>query len=69
MRSERFNGDIWEPACGDGAMSRELAAAGHTVISTDLVDRGYGEADEPPRVCRRLFGLSHAAIAGWSNVA
>lgn len=24
---------------------------------------------EPPRVCRRLFGLSHAAMAGWSSVA
>ena len=24
---------------------------------------------EPPRVFRRLFRLSHAAIAGWSNVA
>ena len=24
---------------------------------------------EPPRVFRRLFGLSHAAIAGWSSVA
>jgi hypothetical protein len=33
---------IWEPACGDGAISRILEAAGHEVISTDLVDRGYG---------------------------
>ncbi|UAK24203.1 hypothetical protein [Sphingomonas nostoxanthinifaciens] len=40
---ERFDGPIWEPACGDGAMSRVLEAAGHTVISTDLIDRGYGE--------------------------
>jgi hypothetical protein len=24
---------------------------------------------EPPRVFRRLFRLSHAAIAGWSSVA
>jgi hypothetical protein len=24
---------------------------------------------EPPRVFRRLFGLSHAAMAGWSSVA
>jgi len=24
---------------------------------------------EPPRVCRRPFGLSYAAIAGWSSVA
>jgi hypothetical protein len=26
-------------------------------------------ATEPRRVCRRLFRLSHAAIAGWSSVA
>jgi len=39
---ERFDGPIWEPACGEGHMSRELEAAGYEVISTDLVDRGYG---------------------------
>jgi hypothetical protein len=41
---EKFDGPIWEPACGAGDMSRELAAGGYEVISTDLVDRGYGEA-------------------------
>lgn len=40
---ERFDGAIWEPACGDGAMSRVLKAAGHVVVSSDLIDRGYGE--------------------------
>jgi hypothetical protein len=40
---ERFEGAIWEPACGDGAISRELLAAGYAVTSTDLIDRGYGE--------------------------
>jgi hypothetical protein len=39
---ERFEGVIWQPACGDGAISHELEAAGYEVISTDLVDRGYG---------------------------
>jgi hypothetical protein len=39
---ETFEGSIWEPACGDGAISKVLEAAGYTVISTDLVDRGYG---------------------------
>jgi hypothetical protein len=39
---ERFHGPIWEPACGDGSMSRVLEEAGHHVVSTDLVDRGYG---------------------------
>ncbi len=40
---EKFEGPIWEPACGDGAISKELIAAGYNVESTDLVDRGYGQ--------------------------
>ena len=32
--NERFVGDIWEPACGDGAMSAVLAQTGNTVISS-----------------------------------
>lgn len=43
LEVEKFYGPIWEPACGAGDMSRELIAAGYDVISTDLVDRGYGE--------------------------
>jgi hypothetical protein len=43
LAAECFDGTIWEPACGDGAMSRVLEAAGHEVISTDLIDRGFGE--------------------------
>lgn len=39
---ERFNGPIWEPACGDGAISKILISAGYHVVSTDLIDRGYG---------------------------
>lgn len=39
---ERFDGPIWEPACGDGAIAKVLAARGHRVIATDLIDRGYG---------------------------
>lgn len=34
--------DIWEPACGEGHLSEVLKQAGYNVISTDLVDRGYG---------------------------
>jgi len=41
---ERFDGPIWEPACGDGAISKVLIDAGYEVISSDLVDRGYGES-------------------------
>ena len=35
---------VWEPACGDGAISRVLQARGATVVNTDLVDRGFGES-------------------------
>lgn len=41
--NERFTDDIWECACGDGAMSRVLEMTGNPVRSTDLYDRGYGE--------------------------
>lgn len=37
---------VWEPCCGDGAMSKVLEAAGYDVLSTDLVDRGYGAGKE-----------------------
>lgn len=40
---ETFDGDIWEPACGEGHIARELMAAGYSVTSTDLVDYGFGE--------------------------
>jgi hypothetical protein len=36
---------IWEPCCGDGAISKLLINDGFEVFSTDLVDRGYGIAD------------------------
>lgn len=42
MESETFEGEIWECACGDGAMSRVLASKGNSVRSSDLYDRGFG---------------------------
>lgn len=33
---------VWEPACGEGHLSKRLIELGHGVISTDLFDRGYG---------------------------
>lgn len=34
---------IWEPACGKGQLSQRLADHGHTVYSSDIVNRGYGD--------------------------
>lgn len=48
LEVERFPGVVWEPACGMGDMSVELEgprgrAAGITeVVSSDLIDRGFG---------------------------
>jgi hypothetical protein len=42
--NENFGGDIWECACGNGAMSKVLEETGCRVRSSDLYDRGFGEA-------------------------
>lgn len=44
IESEAFEGEIWEPACGDGAMAQVLAETGNPVVASDLYDRGFGEA-------------------------
>jgi len=43
LSRETFTGTIWEPACGDGAISNLLIEKGHQVFSSDLIDRGYGD--------------------------
>jgi hypothetical protein len=43
MDNEKFDGDVWECACDDGAMSKVFEEAGSRVVSSDLYDRGYGE--------------------------
>lgn len=42
LMKEQFDGAIWEPACGDGAIARPLERWGYKVVATDLVDRGFG---------------------------
>lgn len=33
---------IWECACGEGHLSKALEQHGYSVVSSDLIDRGYG---------------------------
>ena len=40
--NEPFEGEIWEPACGDGSMARVLGLFGNPVLASDLYDRGFG---------------------------
>lgn len=39
---ESFHEWIWECACGEGHLSKELLLNGYQVYSSDLIDRGYG---------------------------
>lgn len=43
LEQEQFSKNIWEPACGEGHISKVLEDRGYTVLSTDLINRGYGE--------------------------
>lgn len=43
-------GAVWEPAVGDGALAREIAAVGLGVVGSDIVDRGW-----PGTVVRDFF--------------
>lgn len=42
---ESFEGEVWEPACGDGAMAKVLQESGLEVHASDLYDRGFGEVE------------------------
>lgn len=53
---ENFKGTIWENACGKGHISKRLKKLGYAVISTDLIDRGYGEGGVDFLECFELYG-------------
>jgi hypothetical protein len=41
LRAESVPLDVWEPAAGRGAIVNVLRDRGHTVIASDIVDRGF----------------------------
>lgn len=43
LKLEHFDGPILEPACGEGHIAEVLTRGGYSVISRDIIDRGYGE--------------------------
>ncbi len=45
LQMETFAPVIWEPACGEGHISKVLQAHGYEVISTDLIYRGFGDPE------------------------
>lgn len=77
MEREVFLGDILEPACGDGSMSKVIMKYNHEVSSSDLIDRGYGTKGDffheknrfdniitnPPYKCAKEFVLKAKGLA------
>lgn len=45
FKVENFGDTIWEPACGEGHLSKKIEKYGKSVLSTDLIQRGYGTGD------------------------
>ncbi|HJQ55279.1 MAG TPA: hypothetical protein VJ890_00145 [Vineibacter sp.] len=77
--NEKFVGDVWECACGNGAMSRVFEESGAKVRSSDLYERGYGDAGHdflkasratpnivtnPPYNCAEGFVAQGVRLAG-----
>lgn len=54
---EKFEGNVWEPACGNGAISEVLCANGYKTTSTDIVDRGYGKIADFLRTRRSVDNI------------
>lgn len=63
LEQEKFKPGIWECACGAGHLSKVFAKHGYMVISTDLVDRGYGISGiDFLSVPKGKYDLSHMDI-------
>ena len=45
LENEVFSKQVWEPACGEGHMSEVLKDHGYIVKSSDLINRGYADAE------------------------
>lgn len=45
LEQETFAPVVWEPACGEGHISKVLEAQGYEVVSTDLIYRGFGDPE------------------------
>jgi hypothetical protein len=45
---EKFNGVIYDPACGWGTILREARAAGYAISGGDIVDRRWHAPRRPP---------------------
>lgn len=54
-RIEDLDNRIWECACGEGHIAKVFVRNGHEVMSTDLIDRGYGRGGVDFLKCQEQF--------------
>lgn len=45
---------VWESSCGEGHLAKRLEQLGHEVVSTDLVDRGFGKGNVDFFACKEM---------------
>ena len=45
LKEIEVSNKIWECACGKGHLSKPLIELGYDVLSTDIIDRGYGDTE------------------------
>lgn len=56
LEQESFQGSIWESCVGEGHIAEVLKSHGYEVISTDLIDRGYGKGGIDFFECKEALG-------------
>lgn len=61
LEREKFKDNVWECACGGGHLSEVLKLKGYMVISSDIVDRGYGGT-------RVIDFLEYSEINSWDII-
>lgn len=67
LRHWRLPHTVWEPAAGNGDMSRVLEEAGHRVISTDLLGgQDFFETAAPPDVTAIVTNPPFSLATEWA---
>ena len=55
LKLEKLSENIWEPACGDGSLSKVFETSNHKVLNSDLIDRGYGKSGIDFLKCTKMW--------------
>lgn len=56
LKVETFSKQIWECACGEGHLSKKLKELGKEVVSSDLINRGFGEQADFLKLETKIIG-------------